>query len=227
MNQADTSVSQPFRSRRKYYQVITASQMVFILILIGTLLIVIKPIRNYLGVIDDPAMVIFPIMAYIPHTVSIIALLEIIKQLDKRNLSGDATIESFYSLFQTEPTSSTLVQSIRWMSIGIVTIVTAISWIFGILSIPFGDSLILSPMNMITLSLILSFLIVWFIYSIRIENNPAAGYLILLAVFNITINTAAIIVVGDILALPLTLSYQILALILILSRWLSIRIPNK
>ncbi len=200
---------------------ITLFQVAFLFILISTMIIAIPSVMDYLNIEYDAAMTIFPFLAYIPHTLSIIIILQIIKRIIERSVE-DKGID-FYSLFQWDKDYSKKINLVRKVSISLVIFITAISWIFGIATIPMGESLLFSPMNMITLSSTLSFLVIWLSLGITQESRKAVLYLLILLVFNSLLHTWAVVLADDTLVLPFTLSYQVLAIVLCGFRWLNLQ----
>jgi hypothetical protein len=221
----------PFQNRY-YVQIIVFCQVLLVIILLGTLML--PFFFEVLEIESDPSLIYFPYLAYIPNTITIVFILQVMKkfyliQIGKLSpeMNGNY-MDKLISSFQTEDEISGLSNILRRISILLAFIVTAFMWLLGFGTIPFGEGgLLLSPMNMLTLPFSLSGIMIYIVYGIQKEKNKVIGWLLIVFLVNIIVHIVAIALADDYLVLPLSLSYQISAFLLVLARFLYFNYSTK
>jgi hypothetical protein len=211
--------------QNKYYtQTIVIFQAVYVIILIGTLIL--PFFLDFLGIKRDPAFIYFPYLVYIPNTLTIVLLLSAMKkfylmQIGKTDSEYSRNyFDRFISSFQSEKNISGFSNILRRISILLTFFITVFAWFIGITTIPTGgESLLLSPMNLLTLSFAVSGLMIYIGYGIKRENQDMLLYLLLVFLANILFHILGVILTGDYLVLPMSLSYQVSAFVLVMARF--------
>jgi len=172
--------------------------------------------------IYDPAIWLFPFMFYISYALTIISILiiNIFVLFVKKNNTMSETIRKkkfvgrIIERIEWQDKISGWRKSIRLVLLFAMSFLTIIILALGFVEI----GLLFSPMNTFYFTLYLSLLIVWLALGLKEENIKNCYLFIICLSINLMLHVSAVIIAGDELLLPLSLSYQIFALCVLIVR---------
>ena len=172
--------------------------------------------------IYDPAIWLFPFMFYISYALTIIVILivNIFVLLAKKNNSISEKIrkKKFVSRIikriEWQDNISGWRKSVRLVLLFLMSFLTAVILILGFVEI----GLFFSPMNTFYFTFFLSLLLSWLAIGIKQENIKTCYWLIIGLSINLILHISAVIIADDLQLLPLSLSYQILVLFVLIIR---------
>ena len=183
--------------------------------------------------IYDPAIRLFPFMFYISYALTIIVILvvNIFVLLDKKNstISEKVRKKKFVSRIvkriEWQDNITGWRKSIRLALLFSMSILTIIILAMGFVEI----GLLFSPMNTFYFTFYLSLLLVWLALGIKEENIKTCYVYIIGLSINLILHVSAVIIAGDEQLLPFSLSYQIIALCVLIVKLIrsNIRINGK
>lgn len=209
--------------------------LIFLFLLIGTLfiatLVLIDPslfLEKFSLFIDnasdiyDPAIWLFPFMFYISYTLTIISILitNIFVLLVKKHTTISETIrkKKFVSRIieriAWQDNISGWRKSIRLVLVFLMSFLTVIILALGFVEI----GLLFSPMNAFYLTIYLSLLLGWLVLGIKEENIKTCYLFIIGLSINLILHISAVIIAGDELLLPFSLSHQIIVLSILIAK---------
>ena len=227
--------------------------LIFLFLLFGTLFIaafvLINPslflekfsffIDNFSFFIDntsdiyDPAIRLFPFMFYISYALTIVVILvvNIFVLLAKKNSKMSEKIRK-------KKIVGRIIERMKWQdnitgwrkSIRLVLLFSMSTLTVIILAMGFVEiGLLFSPMNTFYFTFYLSLLLVWLALGIKEENIKTCYVFIIGLSINLILHVSAVIIAGDKQLLPISLSYQIIALCILIVKLIrsNIRINGK
>lgn len=166
--------------------------------------------------IYDPAIWLFPFMFYISYALTIIVILvvNIFVLLAKKNSTMSEKIRKrkfvnrIVERMEWQDNITGWRKSIRLVLLFSMSIFTVIILAMGFVEI----GLLFSPMNTFYFTFYLSLLLVWLVLGIKEENIKTCYVFIIGLSINLILHVSAVIIAGDEQLLPISLSYQIIAL---------------
>jgi len=171
---------------------------------------------------DDPPIYHYPYMVYLPYSLSINFLLFIIAGINLRQNEGKFKNVSdnwnfmlmMYEKIQWKNSFSLWERVIRNLCAILLFGAFIAFFLIGFVAPPY----FFSPMNMFFLPFVFCLLSVWISYGLKRENNNVALWLFILLLLFIVLFISALIIAQDMMIMFITISYQIIALILLLIR---------
>ena len=181
--------------------------------------------------IYDPAIWLFPFMFYLSYALTIIAILivNIFVLLVKKDTAISEKIrqKKFVSRMvdriEWQDNISGWRKSVRLVLLLVMSFLTIVILALGFVNI----GMYFSPMNTFYFTLFLSLLLTWLVLGIKQENIKTCYLFIIGLTINLILHISAVIIAGDEQLLPFSLSYQILALCVLIVKLIGSNIRNK